>query len=97
MPKRGVLFHLLQRSTLLHCLRVALGHSQDDWLPHGLKNLSKVGSSPEKAKCAVPSTSHSAFGLDRKSISVERMAANSRHVSPSPEADFDHIAHSIEM
>ncbi|THD25270.1 DNA polymerase kappa subunit [Fasciola hepatica] len=74
LEKRGTLWHVSTRSAMSYYLRIALGHSEDDWLPCSdptlIPPLSKSGS-----HVLVMNDGDSNQGrpeLDRKSMSVER-------------------------
>ncbi|KAA3675608.1 DNA polymerase kappa [Paragonimus westermani] len=81
IEKRGVLWHVSSHSAMTYYLRIALGHSEDDWLPRSRavdlcsppesKSTNKLLCSSAAAVSDVDSNQGFA-GLGRKSMSVER-------------------------
>ncbi|KAF7256799.1 hypothetical protein EG68_06714 [Paragonimus skrjabini miyazakii] len=81
IEKRGILWHVSSHSAMTYYLRIALGHSEDDWLPQSravdLCSLSELKSGnklpcPNTAAMSDVDSNQEFSGLGRKSMSVER-------------------------
>ncbi|KAF5399764.1 DNA polymerase kappa subunit [Paragonimus heterotremus] len=81
IEKRGILWHVSSHSAMTYYLRIALGHSEDDWLPQSralnLCSLSEPKSGnkllcPNAAAVSDVDSNQGFLGLGRKSMSVER-------------------------
>ncbi|TGZ58268.1 hypothetical protein CRM22_009730 [Opisthorchis felineus] len=72
IEKRGILWHLSSRSAMAYYLRIAVGHSDDDWLPC---SSPEILTRPNYSNVLALSEGDSNQGrpeVDRKSMSVER-------------------------
>lgn len=74
LEKRGTLWHVTTRSAMSYYLRIALGHSEDDWLPCSDPTLVPLLPKSD-GHTSVLNDGDSNSGrpeLGRKSMSVER-------------------------
>ncbi|KER30751.1 hypothetical protein T265_02897 [Opisthorchis viverrini] len=72
IEKRGILWHLSSRSAMAYYLRIAVGHSDDDWLPCSNPEILTRPNDSNVLALSEGDSNQGRYEVDRKSMSVER-------------------------